>query len=148
MKRWQGTEYFNVCGSPPNIHSPDNGLSSLSLHALLPRSDINTLMPASSQSTLSFKKDELRVRTHPFPCLSDNTYQTRPQSSSCVSHPRKMHVVVQAEREIGNNSHFSTMESSPWSLSNSEEFWGLSSTFPVFLPIWNYFHVPNTRIFF
>lgn len=99
-KRWQCTEYFNLSDSPPNIHSPDKGLPFLSLHALLAQSDINTLMPASSQSTLSLKKDELRVRTDPFPCFIDKTYGTLPRSNPCVSHPRKMHTMAQTRRKF------------------------------------------------
>jgi hypothetical protein len=41
---------------------------------LLAQLDINMLMPASSQSTLSLKKDELRARTDPFPCFIDKIY--------------------------------------------------------------------------
>lgn len=73
-----------------NIHPLDKGLPSLSLHALLAQLDINTLMPASSQSTLSFKKDELRARTDPFARFIDKTYCPHPQSNASVSHLRKM----------------------------------------------------------
>lgn len=67
-------------GSLPNIHPLDKGLPSLSLHALLAQLDINMLMPASSQSTLSLKKDELRARTDPFARFTEKTYCPHPRS--------------------------------------------------------------------
>lgn len=146
MKRWRWTERFNLSDSPLNIHPLDNGLPSLSLHALLAQSDINTLMPASSPSTLSLKKDELRVRTDPFPCFIDKTYQTCPRSNTCVSHPTKnASCDPRLEEEVWLDFYLSIMENSLWSFFNSKESLGLISTFPMFLQILNYFHIHNTR---
>lgn len=74
-----------------NIHPLDKGLPSLSLHALLAQLDINTLMPASSPSALSLKKDELGARTDLLHAsLTD--YCPCPQSKAYGSHLRKMPV--------------------------------------------------------
>lgn len=93
-----------LSSSLPNIHPLDKGLPSLSLHALLALLDINTLMPASSQSTLSLKKDELRARTDPFARFTDKTYCPHPRSNVCVSHLRKT-LVWPRLPEVWNDFH-------------------------------------------
>ena len=60
---------------------------------------------------------------------------TRPQSNSCVSHSRKMHLRPRTEEEIWKDFHLSTMEISPQSFSSSKEPWGLISTSPGFFQI-------------
>lgn len=84
-----------------NIHPPDKGLPSLSLHALLAQLDINTLMPASSPSTLSLKKDELRARTD-LSHASLTDYCPHPQPNAYGSHLRKMPVWPRL-REVWND---------------------------------------------
>lgn len=104
VKRWRLTELFMLSSSLPNIHPLDKGLPSLSLHALLALLDINTLMPASSQSTLSLKKDELRARTDPFARFTDKTYCPHPRSNVCAFHLRKT-LVWPRLPEVWNDFH-------------------------------------------
>lgn len=125
--RWRLTELFMLSSSLPNIHPLDKGLPSLSLHALLAQLDINTLRPASSQSTLSLKKDELRARTDPFARFTGKTYCPHPRSNACVPHLRKI-FVWPGYQKCGMIST-STVVMFPWSFSNSGEAWGLIPTF-------------------
>lgn len=134
----------NLSGSPSNTQSSDNDLPWLSLHALLPQSDTNMLMSAPSESTLSLKKDELRVRTDA--SLTKPTKLSLSQTHVFLI-PEKCMLWLKLGEKIWSDFHFSATKNYPWSFSNSKEFWGLNSALPVFLQILTYVHVPNTGIF-
>lgn len=133
----------DLSGSPSNTQSSANGLPWLSLHAPLPQSDTNTLMPAPAESILSLKIDELRVRTDA--SLTKPTKLALSQTHVFLI-PEKCMLRLRLGGKVWSDFHFSATKNYPWSFSNSKEFWGLNSALPVFLQILNYVHVLNTGI--
>lgn len=98
--KWRDGDKVNISCSvapyPIHIHEiRDKGLPSLSLHALLAQLDINTLMPASSQSTLSLKKGWAQSKDWSFRTLHWQNLLPSPsvkrvcfssQKNACVAH--------------------------------------------------------------